>query len=506
MRTTGAMSILALGAGSLAFGQGVPTREQTIADLQKQVDAMQAQLRSLQSDAPATSLDTRLDGAVRNSPVEALREPRRLNISAPGLDGLDISGLVHTRADYWGNFDTGGGNNDVLSFGTEAQLAFDARVSEKTSVRLNLHYSDIWGRDTQGGLDSSTGANRLTDDTTTEAGGSISAQEVFLHVGDLYGTGVDMTAGRQRIEFGAERILGDDDWRLSRTSFDGFRFDNDLGEATGRWTLVALRLSDNDNSGVTDLLPSSPAAPGNNPVNNADLYGFYYTVSPRDLGTVDAYFFQLEDFNYPAGMERTRFSTYGARWMSPDWEGLNFEAEGATQFGELFGNRTHNYGFGTYALHASAAFRPHDVEFIDGFHASYDYASGGDSPEENFVQLYPSLHGWFGVTDLFGWSNIQHINVGTSFDVGEGNLALGYHWNRRASSSAGFAGYNASDAGGFGNKDLGEELDLTYTMECTKSTTVGVGMGYFFAGNGFHDLTGNAGNMMYSYLAFSTRF
>ncbi len=503
MRKAGAMSVLALGAGSLAFGQDASSQAQKIAELQKQVDAMQAQLRSLQTETPSGSLEARLDGAVRNSPVEALREPRRLNISAPGLDGLDINGLVHIRGDYWANFDSGGGNNDVSSFGTEAQLGFDARVSEKTSVRIGLHYSDIWGNDTNHGLG---GTSRLTDDSTSSADGDITAFEANLRVGDLYGTGVDMIAGRQRIELGAERIIGDDEWRLTRTSFDGFRFDNNLGDAAGRWTLLALRLHDSDNSGNRELLPIAPSAPNNNPINNADLYGFYYTVMPRDIGTIDAYFFHLEDFNYPAGMERTRFSTYGARWASPDWEGLSFEAEGATQFGELFGNKTDNYGFGTYALHGSAAFRPRDVEYFDGIHAAYDYATGGNSPEENFQQLFPSLHGWFGLTDMFGWSNIQHTTLGASFDLGEGQLNLGYHWSRRATTSAGFGGYNLSSASSGGNKPLGQEIDLTYVMECSKSTTVGMGIGYFFAGNGYHDLTGNSDNMMFGYFAATTRF
>lgn len=225
MRKAGAMSVLALGAGSLAFGQDASSQAQKIAELQKQVDAMQAQLRALQTETPSGGLEARLDGAVRNSPVEALREPRRLNISAPGLDGLNIDGLVHIRGDYWANFDSGGGNNDVSSFGTEAQLGFDARVSEKTSIRIGLHYSDIWGNDTNHGLG---GTSRLTDDSTTSSDGDINAQEVLLRVGDLYGTGVDMTVGRQRIELGAERIIGDDDWRLTRTSFDGFRFDLSL--------------------------------------------------------------------------------------------------------------------------------------------------------------------------------------------------------------------------------------------------------------------------------------
>ncbi len=499
MRTAGAISILALSAGS-ALGQEALSRDQQIAELKKQVAALSAQIDSLQSPA-AASLEARLDGAVRNGPAEALREPRRLNISAPGTDGINIGGLVRVRGDYWGNYHSTVGKDDVNSIGAEAQLAFDARVSEKTSVGITMHASDAWGDNTSTGLGDTT---RITGDSSSNEGVHIDAQRIVLKVADIYNTGVDMTAGRQAIEFGKERVIGDDDWRLNRTSFDGFRFDNDLGDGAGKWTLVALRLNDSDNGSSDELVPGG----GVSTVDNADLYGAYYTTAMNGVGNVDLYVFHLEDMNYSdsGAVGRTRFTTYGARWASEDMGGLCFDAEGVTQFGELMGDRTHNYGFGTYAVHAGACFKPGNIEFFDGFHAGYDYATGGDDSSENYLQIAPSLHGWFGLTDFFGWSNIQHWTVGTSFKMGDGTVCVGYHWNRRASTDAGFAGYNYSSATSGGDKALGQEADLAYTVECSKSTSVGMGMGYFFAGDGFHDMTGASGDMVYGYFAATTRF
>lgn len=500
MRTAGAISILALFAGS-ASGQEALSRDQQIAELKKQVSALSAQIDSLQATTPAT-LETRLEGAVRNSPAEALREPRRLNISAPGMDGMNLSGLIHIRGDYWANYDLdNSGQNDINSFGTEFQLGFDARVSEKTSVGIKLHYSDVWGDNTSTGLGDTTA---LTASSSSDEGQHIDAQMAVLKVNDIYDTGVDMSAGRQTIEFGKERVIGDDDWRLRRTSFDGFRFDNDLGGGAGKWTLVALRLNDADNSFSDDVVPGG----GGQVVNNADLFGMYYTTCPENMGTVDLYLFHLEDMNYSdnGAVGRTRFTTYGARWASPDWEGLSFEAEGVTQFGEFQGDRTHNFGFGTYAVHACAGFNPDNLEFFDGFHVAYDYATGGDEVHENYMQIAPSLHGWFGITDFFSWTNIQHVTLGTSFKMGDGTLNVGYHWNRRASSSAGFTGYNSASSNTGGSKALGQEADVTYVMECSKSTSVGLGLGYFMAGEGFHDLTGVSNDMVYGYFATTTRF
>src|SRR6185436_6355613 len=103
MRFAGAVAVLALYAGSTAWAQSAPDNEQRISELQKQLDSIAAQLRELQSQpaADAKSLESRLDGAVRQSPSEALREPRRLNISAPGIEGLDISGYLHVRGEGW---------------------------------------------------------------------------------------------------------------------------------------------------------------------------------------------------------------------------------------------------------------------------------------------------------------------------------------------------------------------------------------------------------------------
>jgi hypothetical protein len=506
MRFAGALSVLAFGAGSLAFGQAADDQAQQIKDLQRDLARIQAQLDAMQKDgAPAQGLSG-VDGAVRQSPADPAAEPRRLNISAPGIEGIDLFGGVGIRADYWGNFNAGNGQNDLLSVGQEAWLGAHAKVSEKTSAGLTLHYSGIWGNNTFGGLDSQA-SNRLTNGaaTTTNATNNpnVSVTEAYLLFKDVYNQNVDVTAGRQKIELGEERILGDDEWRLNRTAFDGFRLDQTLGSDLGHWTFVALRLADLENGSSTELTPTD-----GNVIQNADLFGIYYTLKRDEIGTADFYVFQLEDMNYGNTAGRTRWTTYGARWMSPDFGGFTFDAEGATQFGKFLGSRTGNYGFGTYAMHMCAAWSPSEkVEYFKGVHAAYDYASGGSSTSDNFQQLYPSLHGWFGMTDFFSWTNIRHFTLGTDLDYMGGTVGLSYHWSDMAKSSPGFIGYNAASAGASGNsKHLGQELDVNYTVDCTKTTKVGMGIGYFFPGEGFHQMTGAANDMVFAYLGFRVIF
>jgi hypothetical protein len=522
MRFAGALSILAFGAGSAAFGQDATNKDADkdaqIDALQKQVDSVQAQIDALRGgkgDATTSpAADPRLDGAVKQSPVDPAADPRRLNISAPGIEGIDLFGGLAMRGAYWANYNQGGGPNDVLSFGTEAWLGARAKINESVFATLTLHYANIWGNNTFGGLDTGTpsrldGSATATANSTNDA--SVAVTDASIFVKDAFQSGVDVTAGRQRVEFGEERILGDDEWRLNRTVFDGLRFDQTLGPDMGQWSFVAMRLTDSDNippvNGSAELAPTD-----GNKVDNTDLFGLYYTLHRDELGTIDGYVFQLEDMNYgatsAAAAGRTRLTTYGARWMSPSWGGFTGDAEGATQFGEIFGSKTHNYGFGTYAVHLGAGYSPEkQIEYLKSIHVGYDYATGGSAFSDNFVQLYPSLHGWFGITDLFSWSNIEHFTIGVDADALDGVVSLNYHWDRMANANGGFVGYNASGAGNaVTDKDLGQEVDLLYSRECTKQVKVSTGLGYFFDGKGYRQMTGEGNDMVFMYLGFRLTF
>src|SRR5262249_32677847 len=126
--------------------------------LQRQVDSFQKQLDAMragkQDGTTVPAADSKVDGAVRQGPVEPSADPRRLNISAPGIEGIDLFGGMQMRGDYWANYNVGGGPNDVLSAGTEAWLGARAKLSETVFVNFTLHYAGVWGNDTFNGLDS----------------------------------------------------------------------------------------------------------------------------------------------------------------------------------------------------------------------------------------------------------------------------------------------------------------------------------------------------------------
>jgi hypothetical protein len=532
----GALSLLALGAGTTAFGQNAPDQQQQISDLQKQsaelqkqnadlqkkIEMLDAKLNEIQGQPTVSSpgLESRLDGATRASAAEALREPRRLNISAPGLEGLDVTGMMHTRGEYWGNYNFGAGEMDGFEVGTEVSLGFNAKISEHSNVYLEPHGSFVWGDDLAYPLGGPTGTSTGTTTGSNVGVGSssdlVTMDQAYLHVNDAW-QGWNVTAGRQRIELGEERMLGDDEWNLNRTSFDGVRLDRQLGSRMGNMSVIAVRLQ----SQHTSTASLHPFNVGQD--DHADLYSLYYTNKDDRIGTYDVYLFHLEDPNYNDAIpnNRTRWTTYGARWVSRAFGPVTFDTEAATQFGEFNGLKTHNWGGSVWAMHAGATFKPtglsgHVAEHDPSFVAAYDYASGGsDTSDQNtFVQLYPSLHGWFGMTDYFSWSNIEHWMLGVNAKAPHGTIGLSYHWNRlankntSATTGAAFQGYN--NFGGSGSKasgkELGQELDVVYSANCTKSTVVDTGLGYFMPGHAYTSLTGVTNDAVFAFIQFRTHF
>ena len=76
-----------------------------------------------------------------------------------------------------------------------------------------------------------------------------------------------------------------------------------------------------------------------------------------------------------------------------------------------------------------------------------------------------------------------------------------------ANSNGGFSGYNASGAGNAAtDKDLGQELDVVYSRDCTKVIKVSTGLGYFFEGKGYRQMEGSGNDMLFWYLGFRLTF
>jgi hypothetical protein len=474
------------------------SKDDVLQQMQQRMEQLEKELAELKGaeTKPSRDLESQLDESIHQSPVDPLLEPTRLNFSAPGLDRVNWSGTFRWRAAYWNNFRSQAGSDDITSFDQRLDLGMGLRLTEKTTLNLELHDARVWGTEIPG--------------STTQDNDEFTS--VNLEVSDFYGTGYDLVMGRQKIYMGAGRQIAEDAWLNDTTRFDGFLASGPFGDNSSM-TFAAVRLADADYFSVTEISPGAAASPGGGAATSADAFMAYYTNQTDELGTIDAYVFYV-DSDVGSTLGENNLVTYGARWahsVEPFW----WDVEAATQFGKILGTNVGNYGFDHWAFASRAGWDADLIECLTGIYVGYDYATGGSN---TYVQLAPDLHGWFGIMDFASWGNIRQYVVGAEFTAGEGNLDISWRWlglddgTFNAGGGADpwesgslFGGYNAAGSTG-GSDELGQELDIVYTVACSENSDVDAGVGYFFPKNGWSNAMSSKKDVLFGYLAYGISF
>jgi hypothetical protein len=144
-----------------------------------------------------------------------------------------------------------------------------------------------------------------------------------------------------------------------------------------------------------------------------------------------------------------------------------------------------------WAGQAGAAYQFLDVASKPRIFTQFDYATGNSNPAKNgshttFDTIYPTAHDRFGITDLFGWQNIESVRAGVTV---EPHRRLTFtvqgldHWAADALDSI----YNTSGGAIFNNKTdhgrhVGAEIDGYSWYELNRHFNLGGGIGYFGGG------------------------
>lgn len=107
---------------------------------------------------------------------------------------------------------------------------------------------------------------------------------------------------------------------------------------------------------------------------------------------------------------------------------------------------------------------------------------------ETFDLLYPTSHGIFGITDLFGWRNLRHARasveikpyrrLGLNFDYHTLQLASRYDGLYNTSGSA----IVKTPKSGALSTDVGQEADGYFKYDLRTNVNFGGGFGHLFAG------------------------
>ena len=176
--------------------------------------------------------------------------------------------------------------------------------------------------------------------------------------------------------------------------------------------------------------------------------------------------------------------------------GVRFKAQAHTALdygGELIfeGGTVGPQSIGAWAAQGGAAYQFLDAVAKPRVFTQYDYASGNSDPATNgkhstFDTIEPTAHDRFGITDLFGWQNIESVRVGATVEPHR-RLTFTVQGLDFWAASALDSIYNTSGSSIVYNKTahgrhVGAEIDSYSWYELNKHFNLGGGIGYFGGG------------------------
>jgi hypothetical protein len=294
-----------------------------------------------------------------------------------------------------------------------------------------------------------------------------------------------LRVGRQMINYN-NTIIANSEWRNQGRSYDAAVLNlNAKREHLGIFAASAV---------VPQAFGVSPHQEGNN------IYGAYGRID--DLAphsNLEPFF--LWRVQPAAVVEPAAAKTTGHQ--NEKAEGVRFKGQAHTALdysGELI---IENGKVGTepiraWAAQGGAAYQFLNVAAKPRVFTQYDYASGNSNPAHNgshttFDTIYPTTHDRFGITDLFGWQNIEAVRAGTTIEPHR-RLTLTAQGLDFWAASALDSIYNISGSSIVFNKTahgrhVGAEIDGYSWYELNKHFNLGGGIGYFGGGQFLTNVT-----------------
>ena len=227
----------------------------------------------------------------------------------------------------------------------------------------------------------------------------LDVHQAYLDVGSPASGAVPITLriGRQKLAYGAQRMVSPLEWVNTARVFDGARIG--VGAGPGR-RLDAF---------ATRLVPVTPTAfndhgPTGSRMFNSQLHGVYYTDTALIAGsTVEGYWLlrraaRVDDAVRTVG---ARVDTRRGPWA--------FDGELAAQTGRRGGLEQR-----AALVHVGGSYAT-DLPGRLKLGAAFNLGSGDDDPADGvhgtFDQLYPLGHAYYGYMDLFALQNLRNTEV-----------------------------------------------------------------------------------------------
>src|SRR6266850_953158 len=244
--------------------------------------------------------------------------------------------------------------------------------------------------------------------------------DIMIPVGQQ--ANVTLRGGRQELILGSQRLVGAGDFTQVPRAFEGGAAIAQIADwtITPFWTQAVVVDKYRFNKSTSDL----------------ELFGAFGTGPLRVLPVnLDLYWLDANSrtatFNGTIGRERRH--TLGGRVSGKiGATGLDFETEGAAQFGTVGRG-----DIGAWMLTTVLGYTLPIQRLSPRVYLELDYASGDDKPGRNvgtFNQLYPNAHSYLGYIDYIGRQNIVSPNAGVIISPIQGlTLSLQQYFFWRAS-------------------------------------------------------------------------
>ena len=297
----------------------------------------------------------------------------------------------------------------------------------------------------------------------------------YLQLGDSDQSPLSLRAGRQDLNFGEQRLLGNFNWINVGRSFDAVR----LTVRHNRYRLDAFASS--------VVIPTSTGF--DRPQTGNNLHGLYGGIEKLPLGaSIEPYVLWRLAPNQvsESGIKATKdFETIGFRGTGRI-RAIDYGTEVAGQVGSLGQDRVR-----AWAGHWVAGYTIPASRWRSRFSAEYNYASGDQNPHDGvlgtFDVLYPSPHDQYGLCDQVGWRNIHDVRLGwDAKPAPKLSLIANYHnWWLASARDALYAPTGAAVVrrlDGLAGRHVGQEIDLEASYPVTAQIQLTAGLGHIFPG------------------------
>lgn len=322
---------------------------------------------------------------------------------------------------------------------------------------------------------------------------SLEPYEAYIDVHSRTGRRVFLRLGRQKVEWGDGRLIGDSDWSATGRSLDAARFGFQVGDFDIEAMAALLAAPGGLPPATSD--DRKPAVYG----TGAQLYGLNVTWHLLPLLN-----FELTGLSRivrepnPTWVTRSDTHVIDARIFG-DRRGFRYALEGAYELGRV-ASYGQNRDLGAFALAAQAGLEtslPLHLTFeIEGAYASGDDGSF-DGRITRFDPIFPDTHTALGPMNLVAWSNILSVGGDVRMKLSEElGLTAGYRFVNLASAHGRWITADLVPVGASlknTERSLGHEIDGALKFSPWKPIEFEGGYGLFIFGNGAREILREAG-------------